>query len=143
MFIGEYSHTIDEKGRVAVPKKFRAQLAAGAVVTRGLDGCLFLYAKEDWEKLAERASGLPISNPRARAFQREVIAGGMEVEMDGQGRVTLPSYLRSHAALKGSAIMAGLNDRVEIWDPSRWEEYRAATEGSDGGLADQYGELGI
>lgn len=144
MFIGEYSHTIDEKGRVQVPVKFRAQLAGGAVVTKGEDGCLFLYPKTEWDELARKIGSLPtISSVGARAAARKLLAGAMDVEIDRQGRVNLPGYLRAYASIKGSAILAGLYDRIEIWDPSSWEEYKRSTEGPDSLLTDQMGELGI
>jgi MraZ protein len=144
MFIGEYSHTIDEKGRVQVPVKFRAGLASGAVVTKGEDGCLFLYPRQEWDELAKKIGSLPtISSRGARAAARKLLAGAMDVEIDRQGRVNLPGYLRAYASLKGSAILAGVYDRIEVWDPLQWEEYKRSTEGADSPVADQIGELGI
>ena len=104
MFIGEYSHTIDDKGRIAVPRKFRDRLSQGAVVTKGLDGCLAIYTRGEWDKISVQVSELPISRGAARSFQRHLFAGAMEVEMDGQGRVVLPVGLRSHAHLEGTAV---------------------------------------
>src|SRR3990167_4082354 len=99
MFIGEYHHAIDEKGRLAIPMKFRKQLKAGAVVTRGLDNCLFVYTMEEWKKLAEKISNLPFSQANSRAFSRLMLAGAMDVELDKQGRVIVPEYLREYAKL--------------------------------------------
>src|SRR3954469_25468978 len=100
MFIGEYAHNLDDKGRLAIPVKFRTDLKKGAVVTRGLDNCLFLYTKAEWEKLAEKLATLPISQANSRAFARLMLAGAMDVEVDKQGRIILPEYLRTFAKLK-------------------------------------------
>lgn len=125
MFVGEYSHTIDEKGRLAIPRKMRHELAAGAVVTRGVDRCLFVYAKEEWMKLAEKISNLPLANPKARSFARQMLAGAMEVETDGQGRVLVPGYLRTYASLKADVVVAGVYNRIELWDEAAWKAYQA------------------
>lgn len=143
MFIGEYQHTIDEKGRLAVPVKFRPELAAGAVVTRGLDNCLFLYPKPEWEKLAQKLAALPISQANARAFARLMLAGAMDVDLDRQGRVVLPGYLRTYANLKSSAVLAGLYNRVEIWDEVAWKQYKSDAEKDSGEIAQQLGQLGV
>ncbi len=143
MFIGEYKHTIDPKGRVAVPNKFRGKLSEGVVVTRGLDNCLFLYSKAEWEKIAKKLSNLPISQKDARAFARLMLAGAMDLEIDKQGRVNLPKYLREYASLPGKAIIAGLYNRLEIWNPSVWKEYKTGTEKESGEIAEKLGELGI
>jgi MraZ protein len=143
MFIGEYKHTIDEKGRLAVPVKFRAQLSGGAVVTRGLDNCLFLYTEEEWKKLAEKLANLPINKANTRAFARLMLAGAMDVSLDKQGRVILPDYLRKYASVGKSVVVAGLYNRLEIWDEAKWEEYKNGTENSSGDIAEQLGELGV
>ncbi|MBT4071872.1 MAG: division/cell wall cluster transcriptional repressor MraZ [Candidatus Magasanikbacteria bacterium] len=143
MFIGEYNHNLDEKGRLAVPKKFRATLAEGAVITRGLDDCLFLYTKEEWNVLAKKLSELPFSQANARAFARLMLAGAMDVSLDKQGRVVLPEYLRTYADLKKEIIIAGLYNRLEIWDQHTWSEYTSKTEAARNEIAEQLGELGI
>lgn len=143
MFIGEYKHTIDEKGRLAVPVKFRAQLSGGAVVTRGLDNCLFLYTGEEWKNLAERLAKLPIGKANSRAFARLMLAGAMDVSLDKQGRVILPDYLRKYAGVGKNVVVAGLYNRLEIWDEAKWEEYKNGTESSSGDIAEQLGELGV
>jgi len=143
MFIGEYNHNLDEKGRLAVPAKFRALLKGGAVVTRGLDNCLFLYPKKQWEVLAGKLANLPISQAKARAFSRLMLAGAMDVEFDNQGRITLPEYLRKFASLNKKAIIAGLYDRLEIWDSEAWAEYKASTEKDSNDIAETMGELGV
>lgn len=143
MFIGEYSHSIDEKGRVMLPKKFQMELLEGAVVTRGLDACLFLYSRKEWEKLATRIAALPISKSGSRAFSRHMLAGAMDVELDKQGRVVLPEYLRQYAAMKKDVVIAGLYNRLELWDKSAWKKYKEATEKESSEVAEQLGELGV
>ena len=143
MFIGEYQHNLDDKGRLAIPAKFRRDLQKGAVVTRGLDNCLFLYTKTEWNKLAEKLSALPISQANSRAFARLMLAGAMDVEVDKQGRVVLPEYLRAFAGLQKSAIVAGLYNRVEIWDESKWTKYKTQTELQSNEIAERMAELGV
>ena len=137
MFIGEYSHTIDEKSRLAIPIKFRAELASGAIVTKGLDGCLFLYTSTEWHKLVEKLNNMPISQKNARAFSRLILAGAMDVDLDKQGRIVLPKYLTDYAKMDHSVIVAGLFNRLEIWDAKVWQEYKAQTEKDSEVLAEQ------
>ncbi len=143
MFIGEYQHTIDDKGRLALPVKFRKELEKGAVVTRGLDNCLSLYTKKAWEAMADKLQGLPISQSKSRAFARLMLAGAMDVSLDKQGRVVLPEYLRQYASLKKKTVVAGLYDRLEIWDESAWTKYKSATEKDSSEIAEALGELGV
>ena len=143
MFIGEYAHNLDEKGRLAIPVKFRRDLSKGAVVTRGLDNCLFLYTKTEWEKLAEKLAALPISQSNSRAFSRLMLAGAMDVDIDKQGRVVLPEYLRIFAGLKKNVVLAGLYSRAEIWDEEKWKVYKSQTEANSNAIAEKMAELGI
>lgn len=143
MFIGEYHHAVDEKGRLAVPVKFRKTLLKGAVVTRGLDHCLFLYTKEEWTKLANKLASLPIAKSNTRAFTRLMLAGAMDVPLDRQGRVILPDYLRQYASLKKDVVVAGLYNRLELWDGNAWESYRRTTEKSSDHIAEALDELGV
>jgi len=143
MFLGEYTHTIDNKNRLAVPVKFRKELMAGAVLTRGLDNCLFLYPKQEWDKLAERLSKLPISQANTRAFARLMLAGAWELEFDKQGRIFLPNYLKSFAQIKKKVVIAGLFNRLEIWDEDVWRRYKEGTEKSSKDIAEALGELGV
>ncbi len=143
MFIGEYAHNLDDKGRIAIPKKFRSDLRKGAVVTRGLDSCLFLYTKKEWEKLAEKLANLPFAQANTRAFARLMLAGAMDVEIDGQGRIVLPEYLRQFAGLNKEVIVAGLYSRLELWDSAKWSEYKKKTEAESNQIAEQMGELGV
>lgn len=143
VFIGEYKHNLDDKGRLAIPMKFRADLSKGAVVTRGLDTSLFLFPKEEWDKLAEKLASLPLGQSNSRAFARLMLAGAMECEIDKQGRVMLPEYLRTYAKLEKSVVIAGLYNRLEIWDESAWTEYKSKMEEDAESVAEQLGELGV
>jgi MraZ protein len=143
MFIGEYAHNLDEKGRLAIPAKFRRELSKGAVITRGLDSCLFLYTKTEWEKLAEKLATLPISAANSRAFARLMLAGAMDVEVDKQGRVVIPEYLRSFATLQKNVVIAGLYNRAEIWDEEKWKSYKSQTEANSNEIAEKMAELGV
>lgn len=124
MFIGEYTHSIDGKGRLAIPSKFRSGLKMGAVVTKGIDQCLFLYPMAEWDKLAQKIAELPVSGEKSRVFARFMLSGAMEVEFDRQGRILLPGYLRQYAKLKEQAVIIGLFNRLEIWDEKEWEAYK-------------------
>ena len=143
MFIGEYQHAVDDKGRLAIPIKFRNDLAKGAVVTKGLDDCLFLYSKEEWEKQAEKMAKLPFSKSNSRSFSRLMFAGAMEVEIDKQGRVVLPDYLRKFADISKKVVVAGLYDRIEIWDEEIWDKYKQGAEKSAVDIAEKLEELDV
>lgn len=143
MFIGEYHHTLDDKGRVSIPVKFRADLAQGAVVTRGLDRSLFLYTKPEWERLAQKLAALPLGQADTRAFARLMLAGAMEVECDGSGRVTVPPYLREYAGLAKDIVITGLYDRMELWDEATWQKYRSKTEAEGDEIAQRLGDKGV
>ncbi|MCX6790686.1 MAG: division/cell wall cluster transcriptional repressor MraZ [Candidatus Gribaldobacteria bacterium] len=143
MFLGEYSYNIDEKKRLAVPTKFRQKLGKKAVITRGLDNCLFLYPIKEWEKLAEKLSQLPISQADARGFSRIMLAGAMEVDLDALGRILVPDYLKQYASLNKKVIIAGLYNRVEIWDEDKWNTYKQQIEGEAGDIAERLKDLGV
>ena len=116
MFIGEFSHLLDAKGRMAIPTKFKGELRKGAIVTRGLDASLWIFPQLQWETLAAKLANLPLSKSNSRAFARLMLAGAMDVKMDRQGRILVPDYLRSYAKLERKVVLAGVYDRVEIWD---------------------------
>lgn len=146
MFIGEYTHKIDDKGRLALPAKFRGQLASGGVVTRGLDHSLYLYTTDEWTQIAERLAALPFSNPAARQIQRMMLAGATDVVPDRQGRVSIPPHLRTYAGLgTGShqTVVAGLYKRIEIWSAKAWSASRAKTEKETDQIAEHLSDLGI
>ncbi len=143
MLIGEYHHNLDDKGRLAIPKKFQTVLEKGAVVTRGLDHCLFLYTYDEWQILAEKLASLPFADSNTRAFTRLMLAGAMDVFLDKQGRIIIPEYLRSFANLKKTTVVAGLYTRLEIWDEATWELYKTKTEQESNEIADRMTSLGI
>jgi MraZ protein len=143
MFIGEYQHTVDEKGRLAIPAKFRKALSKGAVITRGLDSCLFVFTVGEWKVLAAKLASLPMSQANSRAFARLMLAGAMDVKLDSQGRVMLPEYLRKYAKVGRDTVIAGLYSRLEIWDSKVWEKYKTKTESNSSGIAEKMGELGV
>lgn len=143
MFIGEYSHTIDQKGRMAIPSKMRGQLGSGAVVTRGIDKCLWVFPKKEWQTLAEKIGSLPLTDSNSRAFSRLMLAGAMEVEFDTQGRALLPAYLREYAGLDKAATVAGLYNRLEIWSTPTWNSYKEKTEKATDEITRHMAELGI
>ena len=123
MFTGEYHHAIDDKGRVAVPARFRAELAGGALVSKWIDGCLALHPKGEWDVLAAKVSTLPITEPGARTFQRFIFGAAFEVELDRQGRVVIPAVLREFAGLEADAVVVGSRNHLELWAPAAWANY--------------------
>lgn len=143
MFLGEYTYSLDEKKRLALPPKFRQLLGQKAIVTRGLDQCLFVYTAKEWENLAQKLSQLPLSQADARGFARLMLAGAMEANLDNLGRILLPDYLKNYASLKKKVVVAGVYNRVEIWDERKWEEYKLKTETAVGDIAERLKELGV
>ena len=143
MFIGEYSYSIDDKKRLAVPVKFRAFLGKKAVITQGLDNRLFLYPMKNWNVLAKKLSKLPLSQFDARGFARIMLAGAMEVAIDGLGRILVPDYLKKYAGLSKKVVVAGLYNRIEIWDEAKWTVYKERTEKEAGDIAERLKEFGI
>jgi MraZ protein len=143
MFIGEYSHSIDEKGRLSVPTKFRARLASGCVVTRGLDHCLWLFTQEEWQKIAEKIAALPLTQASARSFSRLIMAGAMDVSLDKVGRVNLPNYLKEYAGVKNKVVLTGMYSRVEIWPEEKWKEFKQNMEDKSEEIAEGLNEIGI
>ncbi len=143
VFLGEYRHNIDAKGRLAIPARFRPYLAEGLVVTRGLDLCLHIYPRAEWEPLAERLSSLPLSEPAVRVLRRSFFASAFACEMDRQGRILIPTALREYAGLDGEVVVAGLNTYVELWSADRWEQETPTAETGMSSLAEQLAGLGI
>ncbi len=131
MFTGEYRHSVDDKGRIAVPAKFRVQLEGGAFVARWLDACLAIFPRADWEELADKVGSLPLGDGGARTFSRALFASAYEVEPDRQGRIVLPASLREAAGLAGEAVIVGSRNHAEIWSPDTWDDYRRAMDGPD------------
>lgn len=143
MFIGEFTHNLDVKGRIAIPVKFRDKVSGGAIITRGLDHCLFIFTNKEWETLAQKLIALPMAQANSRAFSRLMLAGAMDVELDKQGRILIPDYLREYAGLKKEIVVAGIYNRMEIWDKEKWNEYKTKTESESDEIAEKLGELGI
>jgi MraZ protein len=141
VFTGEFRHAIDGKGRVAVPARFRPDLAPGAHVTRWIENCVAIFPNQAWQQLAERVSDLRFADAGARAFSRFLFSGAFAVELDGQGRVVLPVSLRDHAGLKSDAVVIGAADHIELWEPSRWDAISA--EMSSDEFAERISNLGI
>jgi MraZ protein len=141
VFTGEFRHSIDAKGRVAVPARFRAELATGAHVSRWMDNCLAIFPNQAWQQLAERVGQQRYADAGARAFSRFLFSGAFDVELDGQGRLVLPASLRDFAGLKGDAVVVGALDHIELWEPGRWAA--AETEMSSDDFATRISNLGI
>lgn len=142
---GEFRHALDDRGRVAIPVRFRARLAQGATLARWLDRCLGVFPADEWAELAEKLRGLPLTNPRAREFARFMSSGAVDVELDRQGRLLVPSYLREYAAIEpsGEVVVVGALNRLELWAPSAWQPYRSKIEDSPEELAEHLDGLGI
>jgi MraZ protein len=143
MFIGEYLHSIDLKKRMAVPSKFRMDLKNKVVVTRGLDKCLFVYPMKVWEDIAGKLGTLPVGESATRSFIRLMLAGAVDVEVDKQGRILIPDFLKSYAGLGRNVIVAGIYNRLEIWDEKKWQEYKKKAEKNTDEIAEQLGKLGV
>lgn len=143
MFIGEYIYSLDPKKRLAIPSKFRSDLKNKVVITRGLDKCLFVYPMKVWSDLAEKLSSLPMGESATRSFVRMQLAGAVDVEVDKQGRILVPDYLKEYAQLKKDVVIAGLYNRLEIWDDQKWQEYKKRSEKNTDEVAEQLGKLGV
>lgn len=137
MFMGEYQHSVDEKGRMIIPAKFRDTLGTTFVMTRGLDNCLFIYPMDEWKVLEQKLKSLPLMKSDARAFTRFFFSGATECELDKQGRVNIPGNLRDHAKLDASAVVIGVSNRVEVWSKEIWEQYAQSSEESFNEIAEK------
>jgi len=143
LFLGEFQHTVDQKGRLAIPAKFRDELADGAVVTRGFDKCLVIYPRNEWEALAEKVSRLPQTQPNVRTLSRLLYSGAVDLSLDSQGRTILPQFLREYAGIHANVAVIGLYQRIEVWRLEDWNAVKATTEAAGGSLAEQLADLGI
>jgi MraZ protein len=143
MFMGEYRHAVDDKGRLIIPAKFREGLGESFVLTRGLDHCLFAYPRSEWTQLEQKLKALPFTRADARKFTRFFFSGACEVELDKQGRILIPSNLREFAELKKDCVIIGVSTRVEIWCKDRWEEYYASSEDSFNEIAESIVDLDL
>jgi MraZ protein len=142
VFQGEYRHTVDDKGRLAVPVRFRADLAQGAVVSKWIDGCLALTPRAAWEELAEKTAALPITDTGARTFQRFLYGSAYDIELDRQGRLVVPAVLREFAGLESEVVVVGSRNHVEFWSPASWQQFSTQMD-QPGFLAEHLQGLGI
>ena len=143
MFMGEYLHIIDGKGRVIIPAKFREALGERFIATKGLDHCLFVYPQDEWQVLEQKLKALPFTQPDVRAFVRFFFSGATECEVDKQGRILLPANLRDYAQLEKDVVLVGVSTRVEIWSQALWAEYSRQAEAAYAGAAESLVNLGI
>lgn len=143
MFMGEYNHTIDAKGRLIVPAKFREILGDNFIVTKGLDGCLFVYPNDEWTRFEEKLKSLPLTNKNARQFTRFFLAGAAACEVDKQGRILLPQVLREFASLEKDVVLVGVASRIEIWSRERWDESMNTYNGDMDEVAENMESLGF
>ncbi|MGS0764222.1 division/cell wall cluster transcriptional repressor MraZ [Syntrophomonas curvata] len=143
MFLGEYQHSLDSKGRITVPSKFREQLGDKFVATKGLDDCIFLYPMEEWGIIEEKLRSLPFTRADVRSFARFFFSGASELEIDRQGRTLIPLNLREYAAIDKELIIIGVGSRIEIWSADRWGEYTSDAESSYEEIAESLVDLGI
>ena len=142
MLIGQYSHTLDPKKRLSLPAKFRKELGRQIVITNGLDNCLFLYPLKEWKRVAEKLASLPLGAAGTRGFNRFMLSGAVEAEVDGAGRILIPEFLKEFAGLKESVVLAGVHTRVEVWDESAWKKYKGRVEKDADVLAEKLGDIG-
>ncbi|HVV39140.1 MAG TPA: division/cell wall cluster transcriptional repressor MraZ [Candidatus Paceibacterota bacterium] len=143
MLIGEYLHTLDSKKRLSLPTKYRREVGRKVVITRGLDQCLFMFPLATWKGIAGKLESLPFGQSDTRGMSRFILAGAVDTEVDGAGRILIPEFLKEFADLRSRVILAGVSDRVEIWNDKTWEEYKRRIEKSAEGMAQTLGDLGI
>ena len=143
MLIGEYAHILDPKKRLSLPSRFRKELGRKVVVTRGLDQCLFVYSLKEWEKVSEKLGELSIGQSDTRGFNRFMLSGAIEAEVDSAGRILIPDFLKEFAKLDQKVVLAGIHNRLEIWNEQLWKEYKAKVEQAADQLAQKLGELGV
>ncbi len=143
MLLGEYNHTVDAKGRVIMPSKFREDLGTNFIVTKGFDSSLFVFSKSEWNSFEEKVRSLPLTNPNARSFSRFFLAGATECELDKQGRINIPQNLLDYAAITKDVVIIGVSSRVEIWDKAKWEDYTSDENMDVNEIAIQMSNLGI
>ncbi|MEK7637824.1 MAG: division/cell wall cluster transcriptional repressor MraZ [Patescibacteria group bacterium] len=142
MLIGEHTHNLDPKKRLSIPAKFRKELGDGAVLTRGLDGCLWLFPSVQWAVLAQRISNLPMAQSDSRSFARLLLSGATEVQFDSLGRILVPDYLKQYASLAREVVITGVHTRLELWDKGAWNQYKTKLEKNGDAIAQKLGDLG-
>lgn len=143
MLVGEFTHTLDEKKRLSLPAKFRTALGKSVVITRGLDGCLFVYSQSEWRTFVEKLRELSVGSSDTRAFSRYMLSGAVETELDASGRILIPDYLKEFAGFAEKVIVAGVGNRAELWAYDTWKTYSDAVVGKADILAEKLGDLGM
>ncbi len=143
MLIGEYLHTLDAKKRLSLPAKFRKEVGKKVVVTRGLDSCLFMFPIGTWKGITEKLANLPMGQADTRGIARFILAGAVETEVDTAGRILVPDFLKEFADLRSRVVLAGVSDRIEIWNDKTWEEYKRRIEKGADQMAQTLGDLGV
>ena len=143
MLIGEYLHTLDSKKRLSLPAKFRKEVGKKVVITRGLDSCLFMFPEKAWNNIAQKLANLPFGQADTRGMSRFLLAGAVETDVDGAGRILVPDFLKDFADLRSRVVLAGVSDRIEIWNEKTWEEYKRRIEKGADQMAEKMGDLGI
>ena len=143
MLIGEFTHTLDDKRRVSLPAKFRRQLGSTVVLTRGLDNCIFCYPRAEWKTIMDKLGSLSIGQADSRGLNRFMLSGAREADIDSSGRVLIPDFLAEFADLEGSAVLAGVGNRIEIWSEDAWNDYKHQIESEADDLAEKLGEVGM
>lgn len=143
MLIGEYTHTLDPKKRLSIPAKWRKELGKKVVVTRGLDNCLFVYPMKQWGEITEKVRQLPLGQADTRGFNRFFLSGAVETDVDSAGRILVADFLKAFAGLKSRVVLAGVHDRIEIWDDKVWRSYTARIEKQADALAEKLGDVGV
>jgi MraZ protein len=142
MLIGEYTHSIDDKNRMSLPIKFRKEVGKKVVITHGLDNCLFLYPLKEWQKISEKLANLSMGQSDSRGFNRFMLAGATEVDIDSVGRMLIPEHLKGFAGLSDAVVCAGVHNRIELWNKERWTEYKKKIVAEADALAQKLGEIG-
>ncbi len=143
MLLGEYTHTVDEKNRISLPSKFRKEVGKKVVITHGLDNCLFLYPLKEWEKISTKLAELGMGQADTRGFNRFMLAGAVETDVDSIGRILIADFLREFADLKSRVVFTGVHNRVEIWNEKSWKEYKKKIEKQADTMAEKLGEIGV
>lgn len=143
MLLGEYNHTLDAKKRISLPIKFRKEIGKKVVITRGLDNCLFVYSVKEWERISEKLGGLSMGQADQRGFNRFLLSGAVETDVDSVGRILIPDFLKDFAKLGSNVVVAGVNDRIEVWNETAWDEYKKRIEKQADQMAEKLGDLGV
>lgn len=143
MLIGEYRHTMDDKNRLSLPAKFRKEMGKKIIITRGLDRCLFVYPVSEWKKFSEKLASLSIGSAEGRGFSRAMLGGATEIDVDGSGRVLVPDHLKGYADLSSKVVVAGIHNRIELWNEDSWNKYTNGVEKEANTLAQKLADIGM